>query len=89
MKNLEHARFLVGRPKWCITKTVCALTDDERHLGHIYKIGAKWHAYDATRMNPEGNSFRLVGVFPSFVLAKEGIEQSLAERPRVMVAGAA
>lgn len=77
----------MGQAQWRNTRTVCALTDDERHLGHIYKVGGQWHAYDATRLNPEGNSFRLLGIYPSLVAAKDAIEHSLGGKK--VLAGAA
>ena len=90
MTTKNHATLLVGQLEWRHTKTVCALSDSERHLGHIYKIAGKWHAYDATRLNEEGNSFLLLGQYPSLEAAQEAIERSVGRRKNVVsFAGAA
>jgi hypothetical protein len=64
-------------PEWRISKTVCALADEERHLGHAMRIGRRWHAFDATRPNHDSNGFRLLGTFASIAAAKQAVEQSL------------
>ena len=64
-------------PEWRIAKTVCALADGERHLGHAMRIGRRWHAFDGTRLNHELNGFRLLGTFASIDAARQAVEQSL------------
>ncbi|MDE3197686.1 MAG: hypothetical protein KGN84_15160 [Acidobacteriota bacterium] len=61
---------------WRNSDTVCALADGERHLGHILKIGGRWHAFDATHANKTDNGFRFLGTYASLVSAKQAVEQS-------------
>ena len=67
---------------------VCALADEERHLGHIMLIGGRWHAFDATHFNDESNGFRSLGTFASVEAAKESVVQSISHAP-AKFAGAA
>jgi hypothetical protein len=55
---------------------MCALADGERHLGHVVKEGAHWHAYDATHANESGDGFLCLGNFVSLDSAKSAVEQS-------------
>jgi len=64
---------------WRDSAAVCALADGERHLGHIVRIGANWHAFDATHFNEEGNGFRSLGTFASILAAKAAVEQARSE----------
>lgn len=61
---------------WLDTDHVCALSDGERHLGHAVKLH-QWHAYDATRPEPDGNGFTFLGAFPERGQAKEAVQQSV------------
>jgi hypothetical protein len=61
---------------WRNSDSVCALADGERHLGHAIKIGGRWHAFDATHMNPDSNGFRFLGTFASVASAREAIEKN-------------
>ena len=63
-------------PAWRDSTLICALADGERHLGHVLKIGGRWHAFDATHFNDESNGFRLLGSFASLSAAKEAVNQS-------------
>jgi hypothetical protein len=59
---------------WRESEAICALADRERHLGHILKIGGRWHAFDATHLNQDGNGFRFLGSFANVDSAKQAIE---------------
>jgi hypothetical protein len=75
-------------PAWRNSKTICALADGERHLGHVLKIGGRWHAFDATHFNDESNGFRSIGTFASLSAAKEAVEYSLGFGSFALAAGA-
>jgi hypothetical protein len=60
--------------RWQIHETVCALSDSERHLGHILKGGSRWIAYDGTRLGESGTGFRIIGTFPDMKSAKIAVE---------------
>jgi len=66
--------------QWKDSAEVCALADEERHLGHIIRIGAGWHAFDATHMNDEGNGFRSLGTFAGISAAKAAVENVRSEK---------
>src|ERR1700723_1786491 len=40
---------------WRHSNHICALSDGERHVGHIVKIGGRWHAFDAMHSNDNGD----------------------------------
>jgi hypothetical protein len=61
---------------WHDADHVCALSDNERHLGHAVKLH-QWHAYDATRPEPDGDGFTFLGAFPERRQAKEAVQQSV------------
>jgi hypothetical protein len=61
---------------WHDSDQVCALSDNERHLGHAVKLH-QWHAFDATRPDPDGYGFTFLGAFPERGLAKEAVQQSV------------
>ncbi len=69
----------IGMAVWRDGKDICALSDDDRHLGHVVNDG-KWHAFDAVHHNAEGNGFRHVGAFATVVDAKAAVERSVIER---------
>jgi hypothetical protein len=73
--NTNQGLHLV-EPAWRNSTSICALADGERHLGHVLKIGGRWHAFDATHFNDESNGFRLLGSFASLSAAKEAVNQS-------------
>ncbi len=64
-------------PVWRDSEYVCALADDERYFGHIYKYG-EWHAFDATHLNDAADGLRDLGVFTSVGAAKRAVERSIA-----------
>jgi hypothetical protein len=68
-------------PSWHDSQYVCALADSERHLGHVIKTD-EWHAYDATRPDETGTSFRYIGAFNDLNDAKYWVETAAAERPQ-------
>jgi hypothetical protein len=74
---LEQAR-VNRQPKWRTSSDVCAFTDGERHLGHVVRTDGLWWAFDATSMDDERKSFRLLGSFCSFGAAKETVEQAIS-----------
>jgi hypothetical protein len=77
---------LVEEPVWRDSDATCALADAERHLGHALNIAGRWHAFDATHMDPESNGFRFLGAFESVASAKSSVERSA--KPALMSAGA-
>ena len=79
MSNLDPAQHLM-KAEWRNSNSVCALADGERHLGHVVRIGTRWHAFDATHFNEEGNSFRPLGKFVSLEAAKSAIEACCLRR---------
>jgi hypothetical protein len=68
-----------GPAVWRDAESVCALADDERHLGHIFKVD-EWQAFDATRPNAAGNGPREVGKFQNLAAAKLAVERSIARQ---------
>lgn len=66
---------------WRNSDTVCALADRERHLGHILRIGGRWHAFDATHFNDDENGFRFLGTYASLNSAKQAVEQTRESSP--------
>jgi hypothetical protein len=80
-------------PAWRNSNSICALADGERHIGHVLKIGGRWHAFDGTHFNQESNGFRSLGSFAGLMAAKEAVLYSTgseSETDRAFVyAGAA
>jgi hypothetical protein len=73
---------------WRNSGHICALSDSERHIGHVVKIGGRWHAYDAMHSNEAGNGFRSLGTFVAAETARGAVEQSYLLLP-MLFAGAA
>jgi len=63
-----------GDAAWRDSNSICALADDERHWGHILRIGGRWYAFDATHFNERADGFRNLGSFASLVSAREAVE---------------
>jgi len=63
-------------PQWFVSDQVCALSDPERHLAHIVRIGEQWFAFDATRPNREGTGFAFLGSFVRRMTAMEAAESA-------------
>ena len=66
---------------WQNSDHTCALSDGERHIGHVVKIGGRWHAFDATRSNDAGDGFRALGTFLSVESARNAVEHSYRMLP--------
>lgn len=73
---------------WRTSGHICALSDGERHIGHIVRIGGRWHAYDAMHSNQTGDGFLSLGTFIALDCAKDAVEQSYRQLP-LPIAGAA
>lgn len=73
---------------WRTSSHICALSDGERHIGHVVRIGGCWHAYDAMHSNETGDGFLTLGTFAAVEAAQQAVEQSYLLLP-VPVAGAA
>lgn len=73
---------------WQNSDHICALSDGERHIGHVVKIGGRWHAFDATHSNETGDGFRSLGTFAVVETARHAVEQSYRMLP-LSFAGAA
>jgi hypothetical protein len=74
---------------WKNSKYVCALSDNERHLGHVIKT-EQWNAYDATRLNEASGGFKHLGAFVDLATAMQAVERSVERirESRTMHAGA-
>lgn len=59
---------------WQDAGTVCALSTEERHLGHVMRKGRLWHAYDGTHADETSQDFRCIGVFSDLTTAKQMVE---------------
>ena len=64
---------------WRDSPSVCALADDQRHLGHIVRAGNCWLAFDATRINKTGSGFWLLGACVNIAVAKCAVELAVVE----------
>ena len=58
---------------WKSSEHICALSDNERHLGHIVKT-RDWHAYDATHFDAASSGFKYLGQFSERAAAMEAVE---------------
>lgn len=85
---MTDRQYPTEAPAWRISAHMCALADGERHLGHVVKVGARWHAYDATHSNDAGDGFLCMGNFVSLESAKNAVEQNCG-KSRVSFRGAA
>jgi hypothetical protein len=74
---------------WKNSEYVCAFSDDERHLGHIFRT-EHWNAYDATRLNEASGGFKYLGSFVDLATAMLAVERSVEQKRelRTMHAGA-
>jgi hypothetical protein len=77
-------------PGWRDSSNVCALSDGDRHLGHVVLKARQWNAFDATHLDDQRNGFKDLGMFPSLNLAKAAVEESIASESKeaVLKAGA-
>jgi len=65
-------------PTWRDSPSVCALADEQRHLGHIVRAGKFWLAFDGTHCDVAGGGFRLLGSWTNTALAKRAVEMAIA-----------
>lgn len=71
---------------WCDSELVCALADNQRHLGHvIWQV--QWHAYDATHSDNTSHGFKYLGAFAELAVAKRAVEAAVGRKPAVRSAG--
>jgi len=63
---------------WRDSPSVCALADDQRHLGHIVRAGNIWLAFDATHFSGTSSGFCLLGSWTNIALAKCAVELAIA-----------
>ncbi len=71
------------RPGWHDSRRICALSDGDRHLGHIILIAGQWICFDATHLNNSRTGFRHLGNFPTIAAAKAALESSCAKEAQV------
>ena len=67
----------VRAAQWRDSAAICALADDQRHLGHIVRAGSRWLVFDATHCDKAGTGFRLLGTALNITEAKQAVERSL------------
>jgi hypothetical protein len=72
---------------WFDSSAVCALSDSDRHLGHVVFDKKKWNAFDATHLNAARDGFKYLGAYPTAAAAKAAVEASVAPTERVRHAG--
>lgn len=73
----RHSGLCTGEPLvWRNSYHICVLSDSERHIGHMVRIGGRWHAFDATHSNAAGDGFRSAGTFVAAESARNAVEQS-------------
>jgi hypothetical protein len=79
-----------GERTWRHSQHICALSDNDRHLGHIVKT-RDWHAYDATRRDETSGGFKYLGEFGDVATAMLAVEDAVARfhTYRTMHAGSA
>jgi hypothetical protein len=74
---------------WFDSSAVCALSDTDRHLGHVVFNKRHWEAFDATHLNASRDGFKYLGLYPTAEAAKAAVEASIAITVRVRHAGGA
>ena len=72
---------------WFDSSAVCALSDTDRHLGHVVFNKGRWEAFDATHLNDARDGFKYLGAFPTSADAKAAVEASISPTVRVQRAG--
>ena len=76
----SDSRQLLAPPVWSDSQYICALSDDDRHLGHVVEdIG--WHAYDAIHPNSAQGGLCYLGQFENLLAAKRAVELSTGYWP--------
>jgi hypothetical protein len=74
--------------EWRNARHICALADEERHLGHVVMTD-QWHAYDAVHPNETATGFTYLGAFVSRSEAKDAVEAAVTAGERRMAMGTA
>ena len=72
---------------WFDSSAVCALSDTDRHLGHVVLNKNNWEAFDATHLNAARDGFKYLGAYSTAAAAKAAVEASVAASVRVRHAG--
>jgi hypothetical protein len=87
----EHYSARISKPAtglsaaaWRNSKDVCALANDERHLGHAFRTD-QWQAFDATKLDLKENGFRYLGSFASSSAARKAVDASVALPEKLLV----
>ncbi len=65
---------------WRDSFHVCALSEEDRHLGHIVRTRRGWNAFDSTHLNDARDGFRDLGTFFSLLGAKHAVELATGYR---------
>jgi hypothetical protein len=73
-------------PGWRDSRNVCALSDGDRHLGHVVLKAGLWHAFDATHLDDRRNGFKSLGIFIRNATAKAAVEAGVAQEHYLRVA---
>jgi hypothetical protein len=81
MRSALHIPRILGEPVWHDSEHICALADEDRHLGHAVQTD-RWHAYDGTKLDAASSGFRYLGEFDTALEAKQAIEISVNETAR-------
>lgn len=76
MKVTTLSPRLMGDPRWQNSDYICALADDDRHLGHVINRDG-WDAYDGTKLDSNAAGFKYLGRFETISEAKEKVELSV------------
>jgi hypothetical protein len=79
--SARNARKQIVRdrtPGWRDSRTICTLSDGDRHLGHIIQKDGQWYCFDGTHLNETRTGFRRVGTFQNIHTAKAAVEGSCA-----------
>jgi hypothetical protein len=75
---MRQKPFLSHPSGWLNTNKVCALSDSERHLGHVVFDRNLWKAFDATHLDEPRTGFLCLGTFTTVDSAKAAVEGSVA-----------
>jgi hypothetical protein len=78
MKTRTLYPRLIGDPVWRDSEHICALADDDRHLGHVINNMDGWHACDGTKLDSNGTGFKYLGRFDRAVEAKHAVDLSVS-----------
>ena len=79
MREKIYIRDISG---WRNSGAICALSDSDRHLGHIVMTRNRWNAFDATHLDDDRAGFKYLGAYRTQEEAKAAVEVSTAEPKR-------